>query len=132
MCYISHALFVGKQVGRQTMLPIRWMPPESILYRKFTVESDIWSFGVVLWEIFTYGKQPWYELANHEVIQQVTEGKLLSQPDDCPDDVYDVMLKCWQQPQDRTTMSDLHVQLQQLQQSLAKASDYVHVVDSEP
>ena len=49
------------------MLPIRWMPPESIMYRKFTTESDIWSFGVVLWEIFTFGKQPWYQLSNSEV-----------------------------------------------------------------
>jgi len=43
------------------------MPPESIMYRAFTVESDVWSFGVVLWEIFSYGKQPWYELSNYEV-----------------------------------------------------------------
>ena len=57
------------QVGGRTMLPIRWMPPESIMYRKFTTESDIWSFGVVLWEIFTYGKQPWYQLSNSEVGQ---------------------------------------------------------------
>uniref|UniRef100_A0A2K5URC1 Tyrosine-protein kinase receptor n=1 Tax=Macaca fascicularis TaxID=9541 RepID=A0A2K5URC1_MACFA len=55
------------RVGGRTMLPIRWMPPESILYRKFTTESDVWSFGVVLWEIFTYGKQPWYQLSNTEV-----------------------------------------------------------------
>lgn len=56
-----------RQVGGHTMLPIRWMPPESIMYRKFTTESDVWSLGVVLWEIFTYGKQPWYQLSNNEV-----------------------------------------------------------------
>lgn len=60
-------LFYSCQVGGHTMLPIRWMPPESIMYRKFTTESDVWSLGVVLWEIFTYGKQPWYQLSNNEV-----------------------------------------------------------------
>ncbi|CAN7986644.1 unnamed protein product, partial [Ixodes hexagonus] len=100
------------RVGRHTMLPIRWMPPESILYRKFTVESDVWSFGVVLWEIFALGKQPWYELSNHEVIQQVTSGKLLGKPEECPDEIYQIMLSCWKaQPQDRSPIKVLHAQL---------------------
>ena len=65
---LSHCVcFFFVQVGGHTMLPIRWMPPESIMYRKFTTESDVWSFGVILWEIFTYGKQPWFQLANNEV-----------------------------------------------------------------
>ena len=54
------------------MLPVRWMPPESVMYRKFTVESDVWSFGVVLWEVFTCGKQPFYEMSNHEVISSLS------------------------------------------------------------
>lgn len=66
-CILNSLPRLPGQVGGRTMLPIRWMPPESIMYRKFTTESDIWSFGVVLWEIFTYGKQPWYQLSNSEV-----------------------------------------------------------------
>lgn len=49
------------------MLPVRWMAPESIMYGKFTLESDIWSYGVVLWETFTFGKQPYYGHSNEEV-----------------------------------------------------------------
>lgn len=64
------------KVGGHTMLPIRWMPPESIMYRKFTTESDVWSLGVVLWEIFTYGKQPWYQLSNNEVQYKALDLKL--------------------------------------------------------
>jgi len=55
------------QLEDRSVLPVRWMPPESLLYRTFTVESDIWSYGILLWEIFTYGRQPWFELSNHEV-----------------------------------------------------------------
>lgn len=110
------------------MLPIRWMPPESILYRKFTVESDIWSFGVVLWEVFTYGKQPWYELANHEVIEQVTQGKILSQPPGCPDEMYSIMTSCWQQPQDRPAMSEIHSRLKQME-SKCREANYTEIVD---
>nr|KAF6397468.1 neurotrophic receptor tyrosine kinase 1 [Rousettus aegyptiacus] len=79
------------RVGGRTMLPIRWMPPESILYRKFTTESDVWSFGVLLWEIFAYGKQPWYQLSNAEAIECITQGRELERPRACPPEVYAIM-----------------------------------------
>ncbi|KAK7891987.1 hypothetical protein WMY93_023950 [Mugilogobius chulae] len=96
------------RVGGHTMLPIRWMPPESIMYRKFTTESDVWSFGVILWEIFTYGKQPWFQLANNEVIECITTGRVLERPRVCPKEVYDMMLGCWQrEPQQRLNIKDI-------------------------
>ncbi|XP_056661931.1 BDNF/NT-3 growth factors receptor isoform X3 [Monodelphis domestica] len=107
------------RVGGHTMLPIRWMPPESIMYRKFTTESDVWSLGVVLWEIFTYGKQPWYQLSNNEVIECITQGRVLQRPRTCPKEVYDLMLGCWQrEPHMRLNIKDIH----SLLLNLAKAS----------
>ncbi|XP_075413569.1 NT-3 growth factor receptor isoform X3 [Tenrec ecaudatus] len=97
------------RVGGHTMLPIRWMPPESIMYRKFTTESDVWSFGVILWEIFTYGKQPWFQLSNTEVIECITQGRVLERPRVCPKEVYDVMLGCWQrEPQQRLNIKEIY------------------------
>nr|AAD00002.1 neurotrophin receptor B xTrkB-alpha [Xenopus laevis] len=107
------------RVGGHTMLPIRWMPPESIMYRKFTTESDVWSLGVVLWEIFTYGKQPWYQLSNNEVIECITQGRVLQRPRTCPKEVYDLMLGCWQrEPHMRLNIKEIH----SLLQNLSKAS----------
>nr|XP_023682133.1 BDNF/NT-3 growth factors receptor-like [Paramormyrops kingsleyae] len=97
------------RVGGHTMLPIRWMPPESIMYRRFTTESDVWSLGVVLWEIFTYGKQPWYQLSNNEVIECITQGRVLQRPRTCSKEVYDLMLGCWQrEPHLRINIKEIH------------------------
>uniref|UniRef100_UPI00358E3374 BDNF/NT-3 growth factors receptor n=1 Tax=Myxine glutinosa TaxID=7769 RepID=UPI00358E3374 len=107
------------RVGGHTMLPIRWMPPESIMYRRFTAESDVWSLGVVLWEIFTYGKQPWYQLSNNEVIECICQGRVLERPRSCPLEVYDLMLGCWhREPQQRLNIAQIHSHLC----SMAKAS----------
>nr|KAF6397467.1 neurotrophic receptor tyrosine kinase 1 [Rousettus aegyptiacus] len=106
------------RVGGRTMLPIRWMPPESILYRKFTTESDVWSFGVLLWEIFAYGKQPWYQLSNAEAIECITQGRELERPRACPPEVYAIMRGCWQrEPQQRHAIKDVQARLQALAQA---------------
>ncbi|XP_015785248.1 BDNF/NT-3 growth factors receptor-like isoform X2 [Tetranychus urticae] len=119
------------KIGRQTMLPIRWMSPESIVYRKFTVQSDIWSFGVVLWEIFTYGKQPFYELSNQEVIKEVVEGKILAQPKNCPDVIYDLMQACWiESPVKRITASEIHTRLREIVKEENLLMDNSSVIDA--
>ncbi|KAM5172446.1 NT-3 growth factor receptor isoform 1-T1 [Mantella aurantiaca] len=107
------------RVGGHTMLPIRWMPSESIMYRKFTTDSDVWSFGVILWEIFTYGKQPWFQLSNTEVIECITQGRVLERPRVAPKEVYDIMLGCWQrEPQLRLNIKEIY----KILQALGKAS----------
>lgn len=71
------------------------MPPESILYGKFTTESDVWSYGVVLWEIYSYGLQPYYGYNNQEVINMIRARKLLPCPESCPSYCYSLMVECW-------------------------------------
>lgn len=83
------------RVQSKSLLPVRWMPSESILYGKFTTESDVWSFGVVLWEIYSYGLQPYYGYSNQEVISMVRARQLLPCPEVCPSAVYSLMVECW-------------------------------------
>ncbi|TVK90660.1 Inactive tyrosine-protein kinase transmembrane receptor ROR1 [Bagarius yarrelli] len=100
------------RVQPKMLLPIRWMPPEAIAYGKFTTDSDIWAFGVVLWEIFSFGLQPYYGFSNQEVIEMVRKRQLLPCPDDCPPRVYTLMNECWQEgPARRPRFKDIHSKL---------------------
>lgn len=100
------------RLGDTALLPIRWMPPEAIMYAKFTLQSDVWSFGVVLWEIFSYGAQPYYSLSNEEVVDYVRSGEVLKHPSGTPTEIYDLMVDCWAtDPDDRPTAAELHVGL---------------------
>ncbi|XP_054269206.1 tyrosine-protein kinase Shark [Macrosteles quadrilineatus] len=88
--------------------PIKWYAPESYNYGKFTSASDVWSYGVTLWEMFSYGKQPYGDMKGVDVIQLVEKGERLDQPQDCPNHIYNVMERCWSyQPRDRPTFSEL-------------------------
>ncbi|XP_030383320.1 tyrosine-protein kinase transmembrane receptor Ror [Scaptodrosophila lebanonensis] len=100
------------RVQSKSLLPVRWMPSESILYGKFTTESDIWSFGVVLWEIYSYGIQPYYGHSNQEVINLIRSRQLLPCPEICPSAVYSLMVECWhEQSVKRPTFSDISSRL---------------------
>ncbi|XP_029893685.1 tyrosine-protein kinase FRK [Aquila chrysaetos chrysaetos] len=79
----------------ETKLPVKWTAPEAIRYNKFSVKSDVWSFGILLFEIITYGKMPYAGMAGHQVIQMLDKGYRLPQPETCPAPLYRLMLQCW-------------------------------------
>ncbi|XP_052742746.1 tyrosine-protein kinase receptor [Bicyclus anynana] len=81
--------------GGKAMLPIKWMPPESYIDGIFTVKTDVWSYGVLLWEVFSLGIMPYTGCANREVMQMVSGGGRLERPHGCPSDVYRLMCECW-------------------------------------
>lgn len=68
-----------------TKFPIKWTAPEAAIYNKFSIKSDVWSFGIVLTEIVTYGRTPYPSMSNQEVLQQVSHNYRMPQPPQCPD-----------------------------------------------
>ncbi|XP_075762425.1 ephrin type-A receptor 8 isoform X3 [Pelodiscus sinensis] len=77
-------------------IPIRWTAPEAIAYRTFSSASDVWSYGVVTWEVLAYGERPYWNMTNRDVINSVEEGYRLPAPMGCPTALHQLMLDCWQ------------------------------------
>ncbi|XP_035874158.1 activated CDC42 kinase 1 isoform X10 [Phyllostomus discolor] len=86
-------------------VPFAWCAPESLKTRTFSHASDTWMFGVTLWEMFTYGQEPWIGLNGSQILHKIDkEGERLPRPEDCPQDIYNVMVQCWaHKPEDRPT-----------------------------
>ncbi|XP_069743194.1 ephrin type-A receptor 7 isoform X1 [Narcine bancroftii] len=78
-------------------IPVRYTAPEAIQYRKFTSASDVWSYGIVMWEVMSYGERPYWDMSNQDVIKAIEEGYRLPAPMDCPPGLHQLMLDCWQQ-----------------------------------
>ncbi|XP_030625668.1 ephrin type-B receptor 2 isoform X2 [Chanos chanos] len=77
-------------------IPIRWTAPEAIQYRKFTSSSDVWSYGIVMWEVMSYGERPYWDMSNQDVINAIEQDYRLPPPMDCPNALHQLMLDCWQ------------------------------------
>ncbi|XP_026128953.1 tyrosine-protein kinase SYK isoform X2 [Carassius auratus] len=75
--------------------PLKWYAPECMNYLKFSSKSDVWSFGVLMWEAFSYGQKPYKGMKGNEVIQMIENGERMSAPADCPAEMYNLMRKCW-------------------------------------
>ncbi|KAK3912588.1 Activated Cdc42 kinase-like [Frankliniella fusca] len=112
---LSRALGVGKDYYQTNFnvnlkLPIAWCAPECISYLRFTSASDVWAYGVTLWEMFSYGFQPWAALTGHQILEAIDEPNFqrLEQPECCPKEYFSVMLRCWQHdPAKRPRFCDL-------------------------
>ncbi|XP_038143443.1 protein tyrosine kinase 2 beta, b isoform X2 [Cyprinodon tularosa] len=99
-----------------TRLPIKWMAPESINFRRFTSASDVWMFAVCMWEIMSRGQQPFFWLENRDVINQLEQGIRLPKPDNCPPALYSLMTRCWSyDPGERPNFTELVVKISDVQ-----------------
>ncbi|XP_049613933.1 protein tyrosine kinase 2 beta, b isoform X1 [Syngnathus scovelli] len=107
--YIEHEEYYKASVTR---LPIKWMAPESINFRRFTSASDVWMFAVCMWEILSRGQQPFFWLENRSVINQLEQGIRLPKPDDCPPALYSLMTRCWSyDPRERPNFTELVIKI---------------------
>ncbi|NWS52624.1 ROS1 kinase, partial [Chunga burmeisteri] len=113
------------------LLPVRWMAPESLIDGVFTNHSDVWAFGVLVWETLTLGQQPYPGFSNTEVLHHVRSGGRLESPNNCPDDLCDLMTRCWaQEPHNRPTFSYIQDKLHEIRHSPLSLRHYLEVKEA--
>ncbi|KAK9703552.1 SH2 domain [Popillia japonica] len=112
-----------------TKFPIKWAPPEVLNYTRFSSKSDVWAYGVLMWEVFTCGvlmwevftcgEMPYGRLKNSEVVEKVQKGIILEKPKGCDKEVYEIMKKCWHAlPENRPSFRNFKEQLASVSQKL--------------
>ncbi|XP_057653806.1 tyrosine kinase receptor Cad96Ca [Diorhabda carinulata] len=119
---IANHIYERKSEGR---LPIRWMAPESLYDNIFTIKSDVWSFGVLVWEVVTLGSTPYPGISAVEVMKKVRDGFRLDKPEHCRRELYNIMYYCWDKdPKERPSFTELAELLEKL---LLTETDYIEL-----
>ncbi|KAM5253547.1 tyrosine-protein kinase Mer [Hipposideros larvatus] len=115
--------------GRIAKMPVKWIAIESLADRVYTSKSDVWAFGVTMWEIATRGMTPYPGVQNHEIYNHLLHGHRLKPPEDCLDELCEIMQSCWRaDPLDRPPFSVLRLQLEKLLESLPQVQDKADVI----
>nr|XP_025037297.1 tyrosine-protein kinase Mer isoform X1 [Pelodiscus sinensis] len=122
--------------GRIAKMPVKWIAIESLADRVYTTKSDVWAFGITMWEIATRGMTPYPGVQNHEIYDYLLYGHRLKQPEDCLDELYEIMFACWRaDPHDRPAFPELRLRLEKLSESLPSArgsEDVIYINTSLP
>ena len=107
--------------------PIKWTAPEGLAYNKFTTKSDVWAFGILLWEIATYGMSPYPGVELTDVYQLMESGYRMECPPGCPMRVYELMRHCWNwEPAERPTFYEIHYDMENMfQESSITEGEFV-------
>jgi serine/threonine protein kinase len=109
-------------------LPIKWMSPESIQKKIFNTETDIWSYGVLVWELFTRGMTPYSNIDNNLLFYNLENGYRLPKPQSCPVSIYTILLKCWSKsPKSRPDFATLSEQIECIIGSLPEDQNLIYV-----
>ncbi|XP_024863407.2 proto-oncogene tyrosine-protein kinase receptor Ret isoform X2 [Kryptolebias marmoratus] len=119
--------YVKRSKGR---IPVKWMAIESLFDHIYTTQSDVWSFGVLLWEIVTLGGNPYPGIAPERLFNLLKTGYRMEKPENCSEEMYNLMLRCWKQESDkRPTFSDISKELEKM---MVKSRDYLDLAASTP
>ncbi|XP_065486528.1 tyrosine-protein kinase Mer isoform X2 [Caloenas nicobarica] len=122
--------------GRIAKMPVKWIAIESLADRVYTTKSDVWAFGVTMWEIATRGMTPYPGVQNHEIYEYLFHGQRLKKPEGCLDELYEIMSACWRaDPAARPTFSQLKVHLEKLLENLPalrSSGDVIYINTSLP
>uniref|UniRef100_A0A3Q3L4K1 Tyrosine-protein kinase receptor TYRO3 n=1 Tax=Mastacembelus armatus TaxID=205130 RepID=A0A3Q3L4K1_9TELE len=121
--------------GSVSKLPVKWIALESLADNVYTAQSDVWAFGVTMWEVMTRGQTPYPGVENSEIYEFLIKGERLKKPPDCRDDIYEIMHSCWSPvPKCRPSFQHLVAQLEALQLNLSPApppTEPLHYVNLE-
>ena len=93
-------------------VPLRWLSPESLGHSRYSMYSDIWSYGVLLWEVFSFGERPYCQLTNAETAEHIIQHKTLEKPKHCSDNIFNIIKGCWcMEPTERKVFNELKEEL---------------------